>query len=134
MIIAKRKGRSEAGKGDTLHGVAWHGVGVGVGIGVGVASSSASASASASVSASALALALRGEGVAWRGVAAWRGEAWRVTLIRTDTALDHSQRPGRSETRTSRAKATGGGSLPSGQRIENKTKSFVFLCVGGCSA
>jgi hypothetical protein len=33
-----------------------------------------------------------GIGVAWRGVA-WRGEAaWRVTLIRTDTTLDHSQK------------------------------------------
>ena len=63
-----------------------HSVAVGVGIGVGVASASAAASASVSASA----LALRGEG--WRGVA-WRGEAaWRVSLIRTDTTLDHSQK------------------------------------------
>ena len=43
----------------------------------------------------ALALTLRGEGwrgVAWRGMAAWRGVAWRLTLIRTDTTLDHSQK------------------------------------------
>ena len=53
----------------------WRCIGVGVGVDV--------------------ALTWRGEG--WRGVAAWRGVAWRgvawqVTLIRTDTTLDHSQK------------------------------------------
>ena len=42
----------------------------------------------------ALAFTLHGEGwrgVAWRGMAWRRGVAWRLTLIRTDTTLDHSQ-------------------------------------------
>ena len=52
-------------------------------------------SASARALALALALPLRGEewhGVAWCGVAAWRGVAWRVT---TNTTFDHRQKAGK---------------------------------------
>jgi hypothetical protein len=35
--------------------------------------------------------------VAVAGVAAWRGVAWRGTLIRTDTTLDHSQKAGKKQ-------------------------------------
>ena len=78
------------------------------GVAVGVASASAAASVSAMALALALALALRRRRPRprcrrrrwrwhWRCVAkggvAWRGEAaWRVTLIRTDTTLDHRQK------------------------------------------